>query len=262
MRTRTAGKATAGALAGLVIVGVFVQQFGADRSEIEAVREGLDAAKMRLSQVNAAEKRRDSLDSELAAQARDLEKLALILPPDFDTTAIVKRLNEVAGRYGAEVQENGYREKIDEIPHKGEISITVFGPPSAVELFTDRIHHLARLQGWQRDESFEGGVLGTVTTWYWPEESRPAREACRVSPRRRVWLPPFRAALARSRQELETLCSELDRKRHVLERIERYEFDKERISELVDTINRLKTAIDSDWPPKEKAETKRKEPEK
>jgi len=251
MRTRTAGKVTAGALTGLVIAGVFLQQFGADRSETEAVREGLDAAKMRLSQVNAAEKRLDSLDSEIAAQARDLDKLALILPRDFDTTAIVKRLSEVAGRYGAEVQENGYREKVDEIPHKGEISITVFGPPAAVGLFTDRIHHLSRLQGWQRDESFEGGVLGTVTTWFWPEEPQPAAESCRVAPRREVWLPPFQERLARFRRDLDTLCSELDRKRHVLERIERYEFDKERIGELVDTINRLKTAIDSDWPPKE-----------
>src|SRR5258706_9831202 len=123
MKRRVAGAVTAVVILSLCFCGVFLNQWGAYLSGKERLRECIDAANHRLTQIHAAEPRIAQVEKELAKQHENLRKIRLILPESLDPDQIVSDLNEVSSRVGlgVEVQINGSREKTDDLPHKSEI---------------------------------------------------------------------------------------------------------------------------------------------
>jgi hypothetical protein len=200
-----------------------VQQTAAYAAERERLGACLQRLQDGVTKARAAGRKLSEFRQELVRIEAEHDRIRALVPEALRRDEYVKTVGARAEHAGVEVKTLRYVEDTTVSPNRAELSITLTGPPDAIERFAASVPTFAPASTW-KEQSRSGDTATGILRTYALEMARPSDPLrCQLETGRVVWLWPHTKVIRSLRQEIGRLSTEAVALEPIRIEVDRYE---------------------------------------
>lgn len=200
-----------------------VQQTAAYAAEKERLVACLRQLQDGVTKGRAAGRKLSEFRQELVRIEGEHDRVRALIPEALGRDAYIKTVGERAAHAGAQAKTLRYVEDTTVSPQRAELSITLTGPPDAIERFVASVPTFAPASTWKEQSRSGDTATGTLRTYAlgMPPPSDPLR--CHLETGRVVWLWPHTRVVRSLREEIGRESTEAVALEPIRLEVDRYE---------------------------------------